>query len=154
MIETPSVIHSDAQQAAAIHVTVPRSEIQNVMGPAIREVYAVLAAQGIKPIGPWFTYHLQAPSYLFDFNACVPVASSIVPNGRVTHTQRPAQRVARTIYHGDYAGLAQAWSELRAWIAANGYTAAQHLWECYVVGPETTEDPTAWRTELNQPLTD
>ena len=27
------------------------------------------------------------------------------------------------------------------------------VWERYVAGPESSPDPTAWRTELNRPLT-
>ncbi|NPC76604.1 AraC family transcriptional regulator, partial [Corallococcus exiguus] len=26
------------------------------------------------------------------------------------------------------------------------------VWECYLTGPETGGDPSAWRTELIQPL--
>ena len=154
MIDTPQIVHADAQPAAAVHLTVPRIDIQKVMGPAIGEVYAALAAQSIAPTGPWFTYHLQTPSYLFNFEACVPVATPVAPIGRVKNTNRPAARVARTVYHGDYQGLAQAWGELRAWIASNGHVPAQQLWECYLTDPQMNPDPTTWRTELNQPLID
>ena len=47
---------------------------------------------------------------------------------------------------------AAAWGEFNAWIAANGHTPAQNLWECYVAGPEKDPDPSTWRTELNRPL--
>ena len=40
----------------------PREEIQLAMGPGIREVFAVLAAQGIAPAGPWFTHHRRRPT--------------------------------------------------------------------------------------------
>jgi len=154
MIDTPHIVQSETQQAAAIHLTVPRVEIQNVMGPAIGEVYAALMTQGIKPTGPWFTYHTQAPSTHFDFNASVPVATPIAPTGRVINTTLTARRVARTIYQGDYAGLGEAWGELRQWITDNGHKSAQDLWECYLVGPDMSQNPADWRTELNQPLLD
>jgi uncharacterized protein YdhG (YjbR/CyaY superfamily) len=38
---------------------VPRDEIHKVMGPGIDEVFSVLAAQGIAPVGPWFSHHLR-----------------------------------------------------------------------------------------------
>lgn len=153
MIETPHITQSLAQKVATIPLTVPRSEIQTVMGPAICEIYAALQAQGIAPAGPWFTYHAQAPSYLFDFKACVPVATTVASDGRVRADEVPAEtRVARTIYHGPYEGLAEAWGELRTWVNANGHRSAEHLWERYLVGPETSPNPADWRTELNQPL--
>jgi effector-binding domain-containing protein len=66
--------------------------------------------------------------------------------------ERPAARVARTVYHGPYVGLGPAWGEFGAWIAAEGHTPAPDLWECYLTGPESGPDPSGWRTELNRPL--
>ena len=67
-------------------------------------------------------------------------------------SQLPSMRVARTVYHGGYAGLAAAWGEFETWIAANGHKSAPDLWECYVLGPESNSDPANWRTELTRPL--
>ena len=66
MIDTPEITQSAARQVAMIHLTVPASEIRNVMGPGIREVMDTLAAQGITPAGPWLTYHLRRPTDVFD----------------------------------------------------------------------------------------
>jgi len=64
----------------------------------------------------------------------------------------PSTRVARTVYHGPYEGLGAAWGELDAWIEAEGHKSGLHLWECYARGPESSPDPTTYRTELNRPL--
>jgi effector-binding domain-containing protein len=84
--------------------------------------------------------------------ACVPVASPVATAGRVQPGRLPAARVARTVYRGPYEGLGGAWGELCDWIEANGHVPREDLWECYVVGPESSHDPAAWRTELNRPL--
>ena len=60
--------------------------------------------------------------------------------------------MARTVYHGDYDGLAAAWGEFGAWIVANGHKASSDFWESYLAGPESSADPATWRTELNRPL--
>lgn len=60
--------------------------------------------------------------------------------------------VARTVYHGGFEGLGDAWSELLDWIEANGRRPTQDLWERYTVGPEASDNPADWRTELTQPL--
>ena len=44
MIETPRLEDREALQSAVVHVTVPRAEIQAVMGPAIHEVLDVVHA--------------------------------------------------------------------------------------------------------------
>ena len=152
MLETPKITETAAQRTAVIALTIPREEIRNVMGPGIGEVMAAVAAQGIGPAGPWYTYHLRMDPDVFDFEIGVPVTAPVAAVGRVKPGQLPARRVARTVYHGPYEGLAAAWGEFDAWIAAQGHTPGTDLWECYVVGPESGPDPAAWRTELNRPL--
>ncbi len=152
MIETPIVIDAPAQETACIHIVVPRAEIQTVMGPGIMEIFEALAAQNMKPTGPWFTHHLKRPDDIFDFEICVPVASPVTPVGRVKAGQMPAHTVARTVYQGGYEGLGEAWGEFLQWIEAQGHESAEDLWEVYMVGPESGPDPSQWRTQLNRPL--
>ena len=152
MIDTPTVVQSVARRTAVIHLTVPRAEIQSVMDPAIGEVMAAVAAQGLKPAGPVFSYHLRRPTDVFDFEVGLPVDEPFTATGRVRPGTLPATTVARTVYHGPYEGLGRGWGELHQWIAAEGHRAEQTLWECYAVGPGAESDPSLWRTEFHQPL--
>lgn len=152
MIDTPQITQSPAQLTAVIHLTIPREQIQEVMGAGITELMSTIAAQGIAPAGPWFTYHLRMDPEIFDFEISVPVTKPVTAAGRVRPGELRAAKVARTIYHGPYEGLGEAWGEFIDWIAANGHTAAPDLWECYIAGPESGPDPATWRTELNRPL--
>lgn len=155
MIDTPQVIQTAARLAAIIHLTVPRSEMRTVMGPAIGEVMAAVKAQGIKPTGPWFTHHLKMDPATFDFQVCVPVSTPAAAVGRVVCGEIPAAMVARTIHHGPYDGpdgLAAAWSKFGEWIAANGHVTGPDFYECYLTGPESSSNSTDWRTELSRPL--
>lgn len=152
MLDNPELIQTSEQLTAVIHLTVPRAEITHVMGPAIAEVLSAIAGQGITPIGPCFSYHLQRPSDIFDFEVGFPVNSSVTPNGRVKMSRLPAAKIVRTTYYGGYEGLGEAWGEFCAWIENNGFSAQDSLWECYTSGPESNPDPTQWRTELNRPL--
>lgn len=152
MLETPQVTETTAQLTAVIHLTVPREEIREVMGPGIEEVMAVVASQGVGPAGPWFTHHLRMDPDVFDFEVGVPVTAPVAATGRVRPGRLPAVTVARTVYQGDYEGLGAAWGEFDAWIAAQGYATGPDLWERYLVGPESNPDPASWRTELSRPL--
>ena len=152
MLDAPQVIQTTAQLTAFIHVTVSWEEIRKVMEPGIGELMAALAAQGIAPAGPLFSHHLRRPTDTFDFEISVPVATPVVAAGRVRPGQLRATKVARTVYHGPYEGLAGAWGEFMGWIEAEGHTPAPDLWECYLAGPESNPDPASWRTELNRPL--
>lgn len=152
MLDKPQILDTEAQPSAVIRLTIPRQEIQQVMEPAISEVLSTLAAQGIAPAGPVYTYHFRMDPGIFDFDVGIPVKTPVTASGRVKPGELPAARVARTIYHGPYEGLGAAWGEFKAGLAAEGLHQAPNLWESYTTGPETTPDPARWCTELNQPL--
>lgn len=152
MIDEPRIVTTEAQKAAVIHLTIPRSKIQEEMGPGYNELMATLRDQGITPTGPWFSHHLRMDSAVFDFEIGVPVAADVRPAGRVQQGELPATKVARTTYRGGYEGLGGAWGEFEAWLKNNGHAAAPDLWEVYAAGPETGPDASNYRTELNRPL--
>lgn len=152
MIESPRVVETSAQLLAVLHIQTLRSKMQQVMGPAIGEAMAAARAQGVGPVGPWFAHHLQITPETFDFEICVPVSAPITAVGRVTPGLRPALTVVRTVYHGPYEGLGGAWLEFTAWSQATRHPTAEDLYECYLVGPESTADSANWRTELSRRL--
>ena len=152
MLDTPKITTTEPLITAMIHVTIPRSEIQKVMGPGLQELHAALDAQNIKATGPWFTHHLKMDPKVFDFEICLPVGKPVAAAGRVKPGSVPSTRVARTVYHGGYEGLGAAWGEFNEWIDAQGLTRTEDLWERYLSGPESGPDPAKWRTELSQPL--
>jgi effector-binding domain-containing protein len=152
MIDTPQITESELRTTAVIHLTIPRSEIRNVMGPAIREVMEAVMAQGIGPAGPVFSHHFEMNPDIFDFEVGVPVTSPVTPVGRVQPSQLPAIKVARVVHHGGYEGLGAAWGQFDGWLKAHGHQTDLDFWECYVAGPESSPNPAEWRTELNRPL--
>jgi effector-binding domain-containing protein len=152
MLDKPQITQTLDQLTAVIQLTIPRSEMRTVMGPGVRELMAAVAAQGIAPTGPWFNHHLRMEPDTFDFEISLPVTSPVAAVGRVKPGLWPATKVACTVYCGDYAGLGEAWGELNDWIGAQGHRSGPDYWECYVTGPESTNDPAAWRTELSRPL--
>jgi len=152
MIDTPEIVLTEPRLTAVVRITIPRAEIQARMGPAIAEVFATLAAQGIPPAGPVFSHHFRMDSDFFDFEVGVPVEGAVEPVGRVKPGRLPSLKAARAVYHGRYDGLAGAWGAFLEWVAASELTRAPDLWESYLSGPESSPDPAAWRTELVQPL--
>ena len=113
---------------------------------------STLAGQSVKPVGAVFAHHLRMPPDMWDFELGVEVASPVKASGRVKPGQLPAAKVTRTVYHGPYDGLPDAWGDFVTWMKANGHEQAEDLWEVYLVGPQSSPDPAHWRTELNRPL--
>lgn len=154
MIDTPEVTRVAERRTAVIRLVIPKDRIREVMGPGIGELMAAVTGQGIGPTGPWFTRHYRIDPDEWDFEIGVPVSAPVTPVGRVREGFLPAATVARATHSGPYEGLSEAWGALGAWIEANGHAPAREAWEYYTVGPETTPDPSGWRTELNRPLLD
>ena len=152
MLETPHITQSAPQQAAVIHLTIPRDQIRAVMGPGIQEVIDTVVAQGIGPAGPVFSHHFSMQPDTFDFEIGVPVSRPVAPTGRVKPGELPGAKVARTVLHGGYEGLPDGWGQFMAWVDEEGLAKAPDLWEVYVKGPNLDPDPSTWCTELNQPL--
>ena len=57
MLDKPQITKTAARLTAAIHLTIPREEIQKVMGPGIGEIMAGLAAQGTTEVNR--VYHID-----------------------------------------------------------------------------------------------
>ena len=152
VITTPEIVESPAQKVAFVHVNTPRAEIMQAMHAGLDELSAALKAQGVSPTAPWFTHHTRRPNETFDFRICFPIEKDVTPTGRVEPGVLEAARVVRTVYSGDYCGLAGAWGEFMSWIEANHLRTRDDLWERYVVGPESGVGPAEWRTEMNRPL--
>ena len=152
MISEPEILETAAVEAAVIPITCRREDMQKVFGPAVQELFDVLARQGIGTEGAVFAHHLAMPTGMFDFELGVAVAAPVAPEGRVQPGSLPAGRVAHTTYTGPYGGLYGAWSRFDVWMTANGLRQAGHLWEHYVFGPDKTPDPAEYRTALYRPL--
>ena len=152
MISAPQIVETSAEEAAVIHLNIPRSEMMKQFGPAIGELLAELHTQGIEPVGGVFAHHLKMSPEMFDFELGIKVTAPVRDNGRVRRGGLPATKVARTVYSGPYEGLAEAWGEFSSWMDARGLKRTDDLWEVYSVGPQSSPDPTNWRTELNKPL--
>jgi effector-binding domain-containing protein len=150
--------------AAVIHLVIPRADIQSVMGPAIQEIMATLKAQNIAIAGPMFAHHnLTECKDNFDFEVGFPfttttTTTTLSNQGRVKSSTVPfATKTAKVTYTGPYEGLHQAWSDFGDQLAAAGEgrrssQGTTTMWEVYTVGPETTDDPTQWQTDLVVPI--
>lgn len=152
MIEPPSIIELPARPIAVIPLLIHRDEMPKVFGAAVQELVRTVQAQGLGPAGPVFAHHFRFVPGRWDFELGVPVSAPVKPWGRVEPGTWPAMRVARTVHHGGYEGLPEAWSALGQWIASSGLSEAVDLWEVYAVTPDTVADPAELRTELVRPL--
>src|SRR5437870_3440846 len=115
MIDTPEVTELPVRHTAVIRTKIPRSEVQNFMGAAFSELRKTVESQGRRRQGAWFARHFRIDPEFFDMEVGTIVDSPVVKEGRVEPGDLPGKKVARTVYHGSYEGLPEAWSQLETW---------------------------------------
>jgi effector-binding domain-containing protein len=152
MIDAPKLVHSPQQHVALIRFRIPMREMPTIMGPGISEIYATISEQHLAATGSWFNHVFTQPTDEIDFAICVPIPTAVAATGRVEPSVRRACDVQRTNYTGPYEGLGSAWQAFTE--ATNGlnHVYTDDFWECYVHGPESTEDSNKFVTELNRPI--
>lgn len=123
------------------------------IGVGLAELYAEVAAAGLQPAGP------PSATYLDPLNGRTHVDLGVTVTPRTRHAEhdvhvaaRHSRPVARTVHHGDYAGIGKAHRALADWVFSHGYQSAGPPTETYLVGPDTTADPTTYRTEVSIPV--
>ncbi|MEZ5976390.1 MAG: GyrI-like domain-containing protein [Planctomycetota bacterium] len=151
-IDEPEIVNFAGQATAIKHLVIPKDQIQAAMGPAIGEVWGAVASQGMQPAGPVFSRHFGLFPDKWDFEVGLPIAGTLEARGEVQQSELPAGRVLKATYTGNYDGLGDAWGELTTWAERAGLKGNGTVWESYAYGPESTQDPSEWRTELFLPL--
>lgn len=148
VIDAPQIVLSPPRAVAVVPLRLVPEAVPDALPAALDELYAALAAQGVAPAGPPFTYHRPATDGVADFELGVPVPTPVTARGRVVPTTLPGARVAVATWRGPYDRLGDAWASLAAWLALRGHVPADECWECYL-GP--ADAPV---TELHRPLAD
>ena len=149
MNTTPTIVETQEQPTAVIHLVIPGRDMPKYMDPAIQEILKTLADQGMQPTGPMFSYHHCRPSDTFNFEIGFPVEKAIKASGRVVNGTLPAERVVRSVYQGPYEALGDAWGELQAWVREQKLPESGRFWERYLTNSNDVKDAKDHRTELN-----
>ena len=68
MIATPEIVLTTAEPAAVIRLTIPRSEMMKQFGPAVGELMATLARQGVAPDGAAIDTPMERFDQVLDVN--------------------------------------------------------------------------------------
>ena len=72
--------------------------------------------------------------------------------GRVHPATLPAVELAVATHVGEHDDIDVTYGEVGAWVATNALAVAGPVRETYLVGPQDTDDPSAWRTEIGWPV--
>ena len=147
-----------AQTVLAVSATVAEPEFLAFFLRAGGLLLDALTASGAVADGP---YGACYPPMLDDdhqeVDVYVPVTHApLVPAALraegVRVAELPATDVAVVVHNGGYEGLTDTYRNLGAWVAVNAEAAELPVRELYVIGPDETDDPERYRTDVLWPV--
>ncbi|MFC4853337.1 MerR family transcriptional regulator [Actinophytocola glycyrrhizae] len=119
-----------------------------VIGPLYDELFGLLKAAGVEPVGPGIAYYEDAPDGGVLVHAACPVNVAAVEGATVVDLPG-IERAATIVHHGDMDNVLSTIQTLATWIEENGHTSAGYNREVYL---EAMGDCSTWVTELQEPL--
>jgi DNA-binding transcriptional MerR regulator len=121
------------------------------IGRLFDEVYAYLAACGVKPAGPALAIWHNDECEL-DAEAAVPIADTLPEQGRVIVREIPAIETAAGVVHrGSYSAMSQAYYALQTWAAMHEYRTVAPERTTYIRGGKDPHDE-SYVTEILFPV--
>ncbi|PXX63220.1 DNA-binding transcriptional MerR regulator [Nocardia tenerifensis] len=145
-----------AFSALALIEVVSRDDIGPWCQAAYPLLHQTLAAAGIEPDGvDGATYSMEFfENDLGEVVAYVPIpaAAAIEPHERVSVIELPARRFAIALHEGDFEDFDRTYGALGSHVAEHDTALAEPVRERYLLSPDDTDDPTAYRTEVCWPI--
>ena len=138
--------------AAVVRATMAVSDLPSFFGRAFGAVAAAAAGQGLQLLGEPFAFYPGAPTDVVEVAAGFPVSSAVEPVDDVVPLELPGGRVATTVHVGPYESMHKTYAAMHVWMAKQGLTPADHMWEVYLSDPSTEPDPSTWHTQIFWPV--
>jgi DNA-binding transcriptional MerR regulator/effector-binding domain-containing protein len=150
------VMHRQSPGSAVLHVKakLARDGVADWCGQVYPELYGILAAHGIDPAGAaGATYSAEFfEQDTGEVIAFVPVLADAVPAGDERFTVLPRQRFAVAVHSGPFADCDITYGRLGGHVAEHDVALADPIVEVYLIGPDHTEDPNQYQTEICWPI--
>ena len=137
---------------AGVRKAVPMDELTDFFSHAFTETMRVLTEQGIQPAGPPFGKYYGMPGATVDVEAGYPVAEPVTASGEVVPGLLPGGRAVEAVHVGPYDTLVQTYAAIEEFVAAQGWTPGDVMWESYLSDPSIEPAPTTWRTLISWPM--
>lgn len=144
-----------AQSIAGIRSIVPNPQLESFFDQACREIRAYLSQIGVAAIADPMSLWHSSPGEIpdgFEIETCIPIERPVPAQGRIQPGELPAGTLASTIHEGPYDTMSAAFDAVWVWTQEHGYELAGPPRDVVLVGPDTTDNPTEYRTEIVYPI--
>jgi effector-binding domain-containing protein len=144
--------HITPRTLLGMHAIVAQPRLTEFFGQAFSVVATELAVQGETPAGPPVALYRWESGSLLDVTAGFPVRGPVDETVTTTIATLPGGEAVEAIHTGPYESLATDYAAITGWLRDHGLTPSPVMWEEYLVGPESEEDPERWMTRIVFPL--
>ncbi len=151
--------HLEPQPVVSIRATWMIAALDQAQDDMMRALATFFQQGGAQPAGPPFVRYHSFANGVTDLEVGVPVTESVAGEGRIVGGELPGSP-AVTVWHlGGHDKLGDAYARLSDGLKAPGREPRGAAWEVYywinpskANGPVDWPDPSAWRTQLVQPI--
>jgi effector-binding domain-containing protein len=147
-----TAVELTSQPVVGVRETVPVAELTEFFGRAFEAAAAELGRLGLRPVGPPVALYDGEVGADADVTAGFPVHDEVAVGPGTVLVVLPAGAAVEVVHVGPYDAMEATYRELQAWFAEQGITPSSRMWEEYLVGPETTPDPSGWQTKIVWPV--
>jgi effector-binding domain-containing protein len=158
MIRAPKLEDRNEQPYMGIRTQSTMRNLGKVIPKLLGEVFVRLEQNDVEPAGPPFIrYNVINMAAKLDIELCVPVASALLGDDRVSAGMLPAGRYASLVYTGVERGIEGNAALLKwgaenglvwdRWVAENGDAFGARI-ESFLTKPDEEPDPAKWETEV------
>jgi effector-binding domain-containing protein len=123
------------------------------MGEVYGQIMAFLGQTGENPMGAPYAAYYNMDMEDLDVELGIPVGKPLKPQGDLKGGEIPAGKYASCVHTGPYNEVENAYTELTAWMEAEGHVPTGVAYEIYLNDPAETP-PDQLLTEVLFPLKD
>jgi effector-binding domain-containing protein len=149
---TVAMVTEPAHTVTGLRQTVEVQALSDFFAEAMPTVAAALADAGLQPDGGPISIYRQRGGGAFEVTVGFPVDGRPETGGPLVAETLPGGPVATAVHSGSYDTLASTYDLVIEWLTARHIAVPEMMWEEYLVGPDSTPDPSAWRTRVVFPL--
>ncbi len=141
-------------------ISIEHAGAHNDIGKVYHSLYGWATRYSLKAAGPAFTIFLDPPNEIDPasgrFEVCLPVTGSPKADAKVAVKKLPARTVAFGQVKGPYSQISAHYTEMLAWLSAQGWEIVGPPREVYIKHPDAQGkgDPKEFLTEIQFPIAD
>tara|TARA_R110002049_G_scaffold120471_14_gene274935 strand:- start:3488 stop:4507 length:1020 start_codon:yes stop_codon:yes gene_type:complete len=147
-----SIETTEAEMILSILDSTNQEGISDKLAELYKDIMVFAAINGMNQSGaPLAYYHTYSPEIVV-LEAAVPVEGNLTEEGRIMLKEKPAEKVIKGTFFGDYMQTEEAHIIIGNYMEQAKIAMKGSPFEVYITDPETEVDTTKWKTEVYYPI--